>query len=746
MATHSANRAPIDFAGLMPKVSRVLLGEPNPRLSKGARLRFGAKGSMEVDTDEGWFDDHEANVRGGVLQLIQYKEGCDQAGAFRWLEDKGLKDRHAATLPPMEEKPAGNVFYDYRDASGAIAYRVERRGKEMVPPFLQHGPDGNGGFRSARGCMQGVPLLPYRLPELLAADPDVIVFVCEGEKDADRLAREGLIATTNSGGAGKFGADLAPHFKGRRVIVLADNDAAGEAHAVDVERKLRDVAASVAVLRLPDLPAKGDVSDWLRARGAFNNSGADLVALAEAALAGEAPPTLNLADLTLWSRTSATPTPFFVPGFIPACEVTLLTGAGGGNKSTFGQQLATCAAAGRQILGLDVTQAGALYVTAEDSDDRLHWMQEHLCRALGINMVSLAGKLHLASIRGRLNNELATFDHDGRMQVRETFHLIRATLEQTAAKLLVLDNVAHLFAGNENDRGQVTAFVNLLYALCRDLAVTVLLIAHKNKAGDSFSGSTAWLNAVRSQLVIERASEHDADARVLTVGKANYARPDQTLSFRWHDFALVRDEDLPTNVREEINAVVRDHGDDAVFLTCLAERTRQQQAVSEKVSSTYAPKIFAAMPESKRIGKERLEAAMQRLFRRGEIERALLPWQRDRKEVFGLRQTCADACADGAQTGCADVPDLSAPTGHNTHPYTTYNGGAASGASAPPRSDASEEWRENPALGRQRDLSRTAFPPDEHAEPTIGTRGEILAPGEVPTRGWIDTVNAEAIR
>ena len=52
----------VDFAGLMSKAAPLLLGKPNERLSRGSRLRFGAKGSVEVDTDEGWFDDHEAKV------------------------------------------------------------------------------------------------------------------------------------------------------------------------------------------------------------------------------------------------------------------------------------------------------------------------------------------------------------------------------------------------------------------------------------------------------------------------------------------------------------------------------------------------------------------------------------------------------------------------------------------------------------------------------------------------------------
>src|SRR3546814_19155736 len=76
-------------------------------------------------------------------------------------------------------------------------------------------------------------------------------------------------------------------------------------------------------------------------------------------------------------------------------------------------------------------------------------------------------------------------------------------MEVTGSKLVFLDNVAHLFTGNENDRGQVTRFVNLLNRLAGNTGAAILLIGHPNKSGDTYSGSTAWLNAVRSQITID---------------------------------------------------------------------------------------------------------------------------------------------------------------------------------------------------------------------------------------------------
>jgi hypothetical protein len=79
--------------------------------------------------------------------------------------------------------------------------------------------------------------------------------------------------------------------------------------------------------------------------------------------------------------------------------------------------------------------------------------------------------------------------------------------------------------------------------------------------------------------------------------------------------------------------------DNDLFLDCLRQRTIEKRAVSEKASATFAPKVFAGMPESKGIGQERLQKAMDRLFRLVEIERAELWRGSDRKPVHGLRAT-----------------------------------------------------------------------------------------------------------
>ncbi|MDQ3556749.1 MAG: DUF3987 domain-containing protein, partial [Gemmatimonadota bacterium] len=166
------------------------------------------------------------------------------------------------------DAPSGNgkasivAEYDYTDEAGELLFQAVR----LFPKdFRQRRPDGGGGWAWKLGDVRRVP---YRLPELVdAVRAGRLVFVVEGERDADRLHALDFAATCNAGGAGKWAAPLSEHFRGARVVILPDNDEPGRQHAVDVAAKLHGIASGVRIVELPGLPPKGDVSDWLDSGG-----------------------------------------------------------------------------------------------------------------------------------------------------------------------------------------------------------------------------------------------------------------------------------------------------------------------------------------------------------------------------------------------------------------------------------------------------------------------------------------------
>ncbi len=313
------------------------------------------------------------------------------------------------------------------------------------------------------------------------------------------------------------------------------------------------------------------------------------------------------------------PKAWAIPNFAPAAEVTLFTGAGSAGKSLLAQQLCTAMAAGVPTLGLTMEHAPSIYITCEDDPAQLHWRQEHICRALGFSMASLAGKFLAASLRGELDNALAIDGPEG-FEPSPTYHRIARLVQSTGAKLVALDNVAHLFTGNENDRSEVTRFVNLLSRLAGETGAAILLLGHPPKNGADYSGSTAWLNAVRSQFVIE----HDevTDLRTIKLGKANYGRKVEEIRFAWVDWAFVLEGDLPPDAAARLADTAKAQAENAAFLACLRKREAQGEGrlVGPAPGPNFAPSQFEGMPEAKGIGRDRLRAAMERLFQTGEIE------------------------------------------------------------------------------------------------------------------------------
>ena len=112
-------------------------------------------------------------------------------------------------------------IYDYTDENGKLLYQNCRFAptKTKPKPFRQRRPDGNGGFI---WNLDGVTKTLYRLPELLESSKQVWCFVCEGEKDTDRLNDLGLTATT-SGSSTSWKPEFAKYFAGRLVCITPGN-------------------------------------------------------------------------------------------------------------------------------------------------------------------------------------------------------------------------------------------------------------------------------------------------------------------------------------------------------------------------------------------------------------------------------------------------------------------------------------------------------------------------------------------
>lgn len=502
---------------MMGPAAAALLGAPNERLSRltDGVLRFGNQGSIEVNVGEGWFSDYEAGVRGGVLDLIKHKGGAaNDAAALTWLEEHGIKDKsdRRAVTQPEESR-----FYDYRDEGGAVIFRVERRVQDGRKTFLQHGPDGSGGFVCRKGCMQGVRRLLYRLPELLNADRDAVVFVCEGEKDADRLASAGLVATTNPGGAGKFLPDYVPHLTGRNVVVLEDNDQPGRDHAADVVTKLSGAAKSVAVLRLPGLPEKGDVSDWIAAGGSL----ADLSRLADQALSDASKVSLPIAASPyLWADPESLPRRPWVYGRqLLRGSVFLVVAPGATGKSALMTGVAMSLCTGRPLLGSEVW-GGPKRVwvwNLEDSLCELRFSIQAAALHWGLQPADLDGRLFVDSGLDGATLKLAVQDRDGCKINQAVSQAIIDELQRRQIDVLIIDPFISSHGLSENDNAAIDLVAKEWSRIASQAGSAVVLVHHARKTGgeavtaESARGASSLVDAARGGLALNTMTEIEAD-------------------------------------------------------------------------------------------------------------------------------------------------------------------------------------------------------------------------------------------
>jgi len=257
--------------------------------------------SFTVTSNVGLYHCFGCKASGDVFTFVQQIEGCTFAEAVERVADiagyhpprVNGKARQAQSAPPplpthettTTVEPRVVATYPYVDERGDLLFEVQRlepglNGKPKS--FRQRRPHpvdgawvwgikagryrrGADGWYPAHGDEQpGDDELPevrrvlYRLPEVLAADT---VYVVEGEKDADTLAGHGLVATTNAGGASQqWLPEYTEALRGKRVVVLPDQDEPGRKRGAMIASALTGVASEVVVVNVPD---GKDVTEYL---------------------------------------------------------------------------------------------------------------------------------------------------------------------------------------------------------------------------------------------------------------------------------------------------------------------------------------------------------------------------------------------------------------------------------------------------------------------------------------------------
>jgi putative DNA primase/helicase len=351
----------------------------------------------------------------------------------------------------------------------------------------------------------------------------------------------------------------------RHVVILADNDDAGRKHADDKATLANSAgAASIRVVHFPELPEKGDVSDFI-ASGA---TAEQLIERIDAAPLRERPPTVEFAYPTSGSskgghgrlvmRCMADVQPekieWLWPGRIAIGKQTLIGGEPGLGKSQITAALAAAVTTGA-LWPCDEGRApkgSVLILSAEDDAAD-----------------TIRPRLDAAGANSRVVHHISAVAH-GDGKGRRTFNLqADLSLLESAIKtigdvrLVIIDPVSsYLGKTDSHKNADVRGTLEPLGDLAARLRVAIVSITHFSKgagqsAVNSFIGSIAFVAAARAAFIVTRDPDsEDPGRRLFVQAKNNLAADHGGLAFRVEQ-RMVANDILASAIAWESEKVTR---------------------------------------------------------------------------------------------------------------------------------------------------------------------------------------------
>ena len=506
--------------------------------------------------------------------LFHCHGGCDQRDVFDAVRARDL----LPTIAKREEISYNKVTLEkewlYRSEDGDVLF-TKRRYKtndHKGKTYSIHRVDAQGkriaGLKDTR-------IVPYQLPELLdAKTAGRAIYLVEGEKAADALISIGAIATTSHTGAGSWPAEITQYFAGANIVVIPDNDEPGRQYARRAIQNLLPVAKSIRYLDL-DLMVEGDdAHEWVyHAKGTRKE-------LAE--LAKQAPiitkelavtdseqltettqteqeaynPTPQLLNIEAWDTIKDEPVRWIIENVLPERGFAALYGPPGSYKSFIALDIAEAVATGRQWMGNQVTNPGAvLYIAGEG-----HGGIGARIKACKINHQTQDGA-EIYVIRYQLN--LRSSADDFNLLMESIDNLIERT--GIELRLVQIDTLARAFGGgNENDSQDMGAFIHNAGRLQRKLDCALMVLHHSGKdATKGLRGHSSLLGAVDTQLELQKLVTDDlkegvAGQGILTISKQKDGQDNLKFGFEMVQININQGKESGLGLEENVSLAVRE--------------------------------------------------------------------------------------------------------------------------------------------------------------------------------------------
>jgi len=466
------------------------------------------------------------------FEHIDFKAAKQRAAEYAGIHIPTNGNGHKAAPAPKGKQEA---VYSYTDADGNPV-REKRRyaGKR----FAWFHPEGNA-MKSGAGA---APPLLYRLPDVIeTAAKGGVVWIVEGEKDADAMAAKGRTATTGEHGGTKgnlerkWPPEYTAALAGAHCVIIADKDETGRQYAEHVAAQLQGTADSVQVIETP----KGkDAAEFFELGGTVP----ELVEIAD-----NAPAWMPESErLTSWADAAARigEISWAWPGWMPNGLLTMLASEPGKGKSALALRIAACFIRG------DSWPDGTPFTGEAGS---VVWCESEGALSVNVDRARKAG-LPFERLISPLLDPLQEFSIDSPEHIEQ----LRARAMRPDVRCIILDSLSGATRQDENSSAMLHS-VKLLASIASESGKPFLLLHHLNKGlsdGDNvhqrqIRGSSAITQTARVIWAIDAPDETDEENRRLAVIKNNLARYASPLGFRISDGGLSFTNDAPRKRRTE---------------------------------------------------------------------------------------------------------------------------------------------------------------------------------------------------
>jgi hypothetical protein len=414
---------------------------------------------------------------------MEMVDGSSQTAAPK----NGSRGRHLVSKRRVAE-------YDYFDESGELQYQIVRYELELngggpEKSFAARRRPRSGESARSDGWvynLDGVQLLPYNLPAL---KDEALVYIVEGEKDVETLARLGIAATCNPLGAGRWRPEFGQWLSSKTAVILPDNDEAGRKHALTVAASIYETAKEVLIIGLPGLPPKGDVTDFVQAGGTID----DLIDLVGRAEPWTPPPSdaeapfsrLRFTRLNELLREPTEDVSFIWEQTLPTGGFSICSAKPKVGKSTLARNLAVAVARGESFLGRPTKKGKVLYLCLEEKRSEI---ANHF-RKMGVD-----------------SDQILIYTGTTPKDVLDDLKL---SVAEHVPVLVVIDPLSRVLRVPDfNDYGAMARGLEPLIDLARVSECHILALHHDSKmdrsGGDALLGSTALFGAVDCHIQLKK--------------------------------------------------------------------------------------------------------------------------------------------------------------------------------------------------------------------------------------------------